>query len=117
MRLLLLLLVFVRVKYTFGRPSRPGFDFPMEHELREYFPDGGLKTDGRCDIPTAVGFDGRPVLGPFSKKCQESTFPDGHTLKSAVFCYFPVDVGRPYCVYANHHLPSQLIVNSLLVCL
>ena len=67
----------------------------MEHDGREYFPDGGLKTDGRCDIPTAVSFNGRPVLGPFSKKCQESTFLDGHTLKSAVFCYFPVDVGRP----------------------
>ena len=88
---------------TFGRPSRPGFDFPMEHELREYFPDGGLKTDGRCDIPTAVGFDGRPVLGPFSKKCQESTFPDGHTLKSAVFCYFPVDVGRPLLLLSDRY--------------
>ena len=98
MLLLLLLLVLAEPELPPPPPTRPGFEFPMEHELREYFPDGGLKTDGRCDIPTAVVFDGRPVLGPFSQKCQESTFPDGHTLKSAVFCYFPVDVGRPLCL-------------------
>ena len=93
--LLLLLLVLAEAQVPPPPPPiRPGFDFPKEHELREYFPDGGLKTDGRCDIPTAVVFDGRPVLGPFSQKCQESTFPDGHTLKSAVFCYFPDGHGR-----------------------
>ena len=93
--MLLLLLVLTEAELPPPPATWPVFHFPMEHEPREYFPDGGLKTDGRCDIPAAVGFDGRPVLGPVSQKCQESTFPDGHTLKSAVFCYFPVDVGRP----------------------
>ena len=48
--------------------------FPNGFAVRENLLTEALKwteTDGRCDITFLV--DGR-VLGPFSQKCQDSTF-------------------------------------------
>ena len=65
--------IFIPLDYV-GHTSRQGYNYPNGFEIREYLLTEALKwteTDGRCDISFFV--DGR-VLGPFSQKCQDSTF-------------------------------------------
>ena len=48
----------------------------MEHDVREYFPNGGYKTDGRRNIPTAIVTFRRPVtvrVGRFTRVTLSTT--------------------------------------------